>query len=282
MIKLYASDLDGTLLNEAHDTDDIIISCIEDIIQKGKHFAVSTGRNLQGVMRNKELCDLPVYIIANNGALILDADFQVIYEKYISEAALLKLMELGSAGNPEFISRDHVYMLCNKEEHKANFLAKSKRRGMMKFLGDPMERWKEMTNNYVYEADAQMILHAGILKVNCHGVATSDRKTIDTCIASLADEIVNAPFQSDVYELTHKDVNKGFGVEQLMQKLNIAREEVAVFGDGGNDVEMLKRFPHSYAMENGVMDAKAAARYQIGHNEDYAVIKKIRELLEIQ
>lgn len=281
MIKLFASDLDGTLLNAQHDTDDIILSCVKDILHQGKQFAVSTGRNLQGVIRNQALCELPIYIIANNGALILDAAFQTIYEKTISEHALLKLMEMAPIGNPEFISRDHVYMLCTREEHEVLFLEKQKRRGM-KFMDNPKERWQEMTSNYVYEADAQTILEAGILKVNCHGECADDLKVIDACIASLADEIINAPFQSDVYELTDKHVNKGFGVEKLMKILNIDREEVAVFGDGGNDVEMLKRFPHSYAMENGVDDAKAAATYQIGHNEDYAVIKKIRELLEVQ
>ena len=39
----------------------------------------------------------------------------------------------------------------------------------------------------------------------------------------------------------------------------IAEDEVAVYGDGGNDIAMLKRFRHSYATKNASDAAKAAA-----------------------
>lgn len=45
-----------------------------------------------------------------------------------------------------------------------------------------------------------------------------------------------------------------------------------MYGDGLNDLEMLKYFANSYAMTNGCQEAKEAAHYQIGTNKDHAVV----------
>lgn len=55
--------------------------------------------------------------------------------------------------------------------------------------------------------------------------------------------------------------------------LRIAEDEVAVYGDGGNDIAMLKRFRHSYATKNGSDVARAAASAIIGSCATHAVPK---------
>jgi len=44
MIKLFACDLDGTLLNLFHTTDDKILAAIREITDAGAHVAAATGR----------------------------------------------------------------------------------------------------------------------------------------------------------------------------------------------------------------------------------------------
>lgn len=70
MIRLFASDLDGTLLNAHHQFDERIVDGIRRLLAEGAAFAIATGRG------NKQ-CAIPeiesdVYKICMNGALILD------------------------------------------------------------------------------------------------------------------------------------------------------------------------------------------------------------------
>lgn len=44
MIRLFASDLDGTLLNEKHQFDDVIVEGIQKIVNSGHVFSIATGR----------------------------------------------------------------------------------------------------------------------------------------------------------------------------------------------------------------------------------------------
>ena len=47
MIKLFACDLDGTLLNARHMTDRTILACVDAVVAAGAHIAVATGRAVQ-------------------------------------------------------------------------------------------------------------------------------------------------------------------------------------------------------------------------------------------
>ena len=46
MIKLFASDLDGTLLNGLHETDRTIRGAIKTAIELGAHVVPATGRSV--------------------------------------------------------------------------------------------------------------------------------------------------------------------------------------------------------------------------------------------
>ena len=68
-------------------------------------------------------------------------------------------------------------------------------------------------------------------------------------------------------------MQQGESVAWLAGYYGIAEDEVAVYGDGGNDIAMLKRFRHSYATKNASDAAKAAASVTIGSCMVHAVPK---------
>ena len=59
MIKLFASDLDGTLLNELHESDEVIFNSIQQVLNKNLYFTIATGRDLMAVL---EILDLRLYL----------------------------------------------------------------------------------------------------------------------------------------------------------------------------------------------------------------------------
>ena len=75
---------------------------------------------------------------------------------------------------------------------------------------------------------------------------------------------------------------KGEALAWLAARLGIAEDEVAVYGDGGNDVVMLERFRHAYATANGSPAAKRAAGTVIGPCATYAVPRHVVRTLRAQ
>ena len=54
-------------------------------------------------------------------------------------------------------------------------------------------------------------------------------------------------------------------------------EKVVVFGDGKNDVDMFEKADECYAVENAVEELKKIATRIIGHHDDDAVAKWLKE-----
>jgi len=63
------------------------------------------------------------------------------------------------------------------------------------------------------------------------------------------------------FEVYAKGISKYSGILVLAQALNIGREDIVVFGDSYNDLEMLKSIKHSVAVGNAVDAAKKVASY---------------------
>ncbi|MDE7490853.1 HAD-IIB family hydrolase, partial [Streptococcus agalactiae] len=75
------------------------------------------------------------------------------------------------------------------------------------------------------------------------------------------------------------DVNKADGIAILLEKWGLKQDQVMVFGDGGNDVEMLRAANISYAMSNAPEEIKAIAKYQTVSNDQDGVLETIENFL---
>ena len=69
MIKLFASDLDGTLINALHQTDRAILRRLRRVLRAGRHVALATGR-WSATGSELGFGDLPLEVVSANGALV--------------------------------------------------------------------------------------------------------------------------------------------------------------------------------------------------------------------
>lgn len=72
--------------------------------------------------------------------------------------------------------------------------------------------------------------------------------------------------------------SKATGIDILCEALGICLDQVVVFGDSGNDLEMLAHVPNSVAVANASAEAAAAARWHIGSCDDEAVADALEAL----
>ena len=72
--------------------------------------------------------------------------------------------------------------------------------------------------------------------------------------------------------------HKAAGLKKLIERWKISPAECAAFGDGGNDIEMLKFCGESYAMENAPQEVKNVAKNICPSNNDDGVLVALEKI----
>ncbi|WP_042455699.1 HAD family hydrolase [Neobacillus dielmonensis] len=89
---------------------------------------------------------------------------------------------------------------------------------------------------------------------------------------------VNIGNMQHCYDVIHERVNKGYGVNQVLQHLGIDKVQSIAFGDGMNDKEMLQSVGESFAMGNSHPDLFRYAKHKtttVTNSGIYNGLKKI-------
>lgn len=275
MIKLFASDLDGTLLNGLHLTDRTILRSIARVRAAGLHFSLATGRTVRdarqlGFQRN-------VCVVCANGSMVLGEDGTLLRSRCLDAAFVEELVRTFPTEPLEFVTTEHTYHLQSEEAHREAYAHQALWRRVV-------SRGMSMTGGpeHVYDCTPQQIAGLRVVKVNAHisGMGRADQ--IRAFLDDHADVATNAPFDPCMFEVTAAGVDKGEAVSWLASHLGIRDDEVAVYGDGGNDVAMLARFSHAYATHGASPDAKRAAGTVIGSCVTHAVPRHVVRTLRAQ
>lgn len=78
----------------------------------------------------------------------------------------------------------------------------------------------------------------------------------------------------------HVDGGKGSAVNVLQKKYEVSSEETMVFGDSLNDASMVEYAEYSIVMSNGDAELKDTFSYEIGSNDEQAVLDILEEVLD--
>lgn len=84
--------------------------------------------------------------------------------------------------------------------------------------------------------------------------------------------------QGATLQVTSLQAGKMNAVEYVRKKLNLKEDEIAVFGDDLNDLEVIEAYPVSVAMGNGAAEVKAAAKYVTKANDEDGIAHALNML----
>lgn len=274
MIELFASDLDGTLLTD-HVVDDIVLNAIRKIRDSGREFAVVTGREMYLHQRREMgLEPLGIYTICMNGARILSPGGEELYRQAIDKDFLRETLCRFPALMPECLATDRIYIRQSKEAF-IDFAKGDPTRNIQRFLASFLKRAE-------FSVPVERILQADVLKLNLRIADAAQIAAFREFLEANRENVVSRPFREDIpglFEITDRRAGKAQAIAWLLTHLGMTEEQVAVYGDGPNDREMLRRFPHSFAPRNASPSAKAAANAVIGDCADHAVPEHMCRLL---
>ena len=82
-------------------------------------------------------------------------------------------------------------------------------------------------------------------------------------------------------ELSHRDAGKHSGVRFVADLLGISPSEIAAFGDGDNDADMLSFVGCGIAVENASPSCLAAADFVTAHHREDGVAHGIYNILKL-
>lgn len=261
MIKLIASDLDGTLLPPTKILPEETFPLIEKLADRGVTFAPASGRQLPNLKKLFAPVLDRIAIIAENGGLVYYKG-EIIFSDPTPADGVRRALEAVRAEDglyPVISCADCAYI----EDAYPRFLEIFKRSySSYEMVGnlDEVVNSKSAVKVSIWD-DAPAAEHGGkILPPKLKGLRTmvSGRDWLD---------------------VSAENADKGRALEALMRHLQVTREECAAFGDHMNDMEMLEKSGHPYVTANAYPPLKELIGEEIPSNADFGVIKKIKELI---
>lgn len=286
MIKLIASDMDGTLLNDDHIISEENLKAIRKAQEMGRHFTIVTGRDYGAVKSYLEECNLKCECILNNGAEYRDVKGNVIESVNMNKNSVKIVIDmLNEAGLCIQLMTNKGTYITNKESDKKAIIDRFK-------LFNP-----KMTEEEVIEFVEEFGKQRGIKEIdNVYDILESDIDILkivtfdndEKLIADLKENLrentsdlaIASTFSNDI-EISDIKAQKGLILAKTIKKMGIDKSEVIVLGDSFNDYSMFTEFENSYAMENAIPEIKEIAKYITDNNNNDGVAKAIYKSLEV-
>lgn len=286
MIKLIASDMDGTLLNDDHMISEENLKAIRKAQEMGRHFTIVTGRDYGAVKSYLEECNLKCECILSNGAEYRDVNGNVIESIHMNKDTVKAIFDILNEENLciQLMTNKGSY-ITNKDSDKKAIIDRFKLFNPKMSEEEVVEFVEEFhkTRGINYIDDVYEILESDIdiLKiVTFDNDADLIARLKEKLKENTTDAAIASTFSNDI-EISHIEAQKGLILAKVIEKMGIDRSEVIVLGDSFNDYSMFAEFENSYAMENAIQEIKEIAKYITDTNNNDGVAKAIYKSLEM-
>ena len=270
-IKVIALDLDGTLLDPGKNISPYTRDTLEEASERGIEIVPATGRYYSAM----PLCvrELPFihYSININGATVTDLrENKKVYQAEIPLREALSIMQWLDTKPALYdcYMNDHGWITGSFKEKAEQYVKDPHYIDMVKNLRESVPELKafitaegrniQKIQFFTYDHDFQQeVLHHG-----------AELFPDIICTSSVKDENV---------EFNNIRANKGAALLGLAEYLGYGPENTMSFGDGSNDIPMIRTAAVGVAMANSADEVKRAASAMALSNAEDGVAKFIRE-----
>ena len=265
MIKIIASDLDGTLLYNGQLSKNNY-KAVKQLQENGIEFVVASGRNISEVkMVNFRDIECPKVLI--NGGVVVDKDYNIISCTYLDGEQLKILL-------------DYI----NEYKVGAIFYGTEKRYAVnVSIMADSFKADGDVFGSNFFN-DLKEIKSLDEIDVDICKVEVMDGVRFDM-LKEMGDKIlttkkfgVTSSYPNNI-EVTPLNVDKFRGLKSILEKNGYKDDEVAIFGDSDNDFELFENVSESYAMGNANDRIKSHAKYVIESCEDDGFYLQVMKIL---
>jgi FMN hydrolase / 5-amino-6-(5-phospho-D-ribitylamino)uracil phosphatase len=257
-IKLIAVDMDGTFLNNQmkYDNERFLKQYVKMKVQ-GIRFVVASGNQYYQLKSFFGEIQDELSYVAENGALVVDQG-QEVFSVDIPKKDVKHILE-------ELVTHQKLsIVLCGKD---SAYVLESVSDHFFETMNKYYHRLKRVAS--FDQVDDQILKFA----LSCPEEETFQlRDLLQSKIGTIITPVSSGHGSID---LIVPGFHKAAGIQLLQEKWNVKEQETMAFGDGGNDIEMLKHVKYGFAMENGSDEVKQIAKYMAPSNDDSGVLEII-------
>lgn len=262
--KIIFLDIDGTLTNSKKVITKPTLDALIEAQKQGIILAVASGRPDTGVLpitKQLKLDEFGGYMLSFNGARVKNCKTnQVIYENSLTLDAFKLACEVSKLHNCPIITYNDNYIISEVAENKYMDIE-------AKINKIPVKVVKSMVDFVDYRPTKCLVLGDGDYLA-----------TVEPIMKSALDGLANV-YRSEPYfiEVVPRGIDKAVSIAKLIDTIGIDQSETMAFGDGFNDISMIKYVAHGVAMENGCDLIKQSADYIATSNDNDGVAKFLYE-----
>lgn len=263
MIKLIASDMDGTLLTPEGNVPSEFFDILKKLKEKNIEFVVASGRPYKTLYENFKPISDEISYVSDNGAMVVE-NGKIKSIEVMDKSSVIKIVDA-----------------CKKLKNSVAIFC-----GIKNFYHiDCSEKFTDEINKYYLDNtiidsyDYIKTVDDEIFKVSIcdmDNAMTNSFKLMNDILGNEFKIVVAGKYWTDI---TNKNVNKGNAIKKIQSINSISPKETMVFGDYFNDIEMLKRAHYSYVMEDALDEVKKHGNFIAKSNKENGVIQVINELI---
>lgn len=263
MIRLIASDIDGTLIKES--TPDLypeIVEAVRKLTKQGILFCAASGRQYQSIRNVFRNLDEDIIYIAENGAQIRykDEDISLTPMKREYVEAIMKQLRKYYASCDVIASTPRGSLIESRNKDFIDLITYGYR-NKFTLVDDILEEKTDIIKIAIYQKESIRELGETVL-------IPQWKDKVKVCMAG-----------EDWVDFMDASVDKGHALHFIQDYFQIAMEETMAFGDNNNDVGMMKAAGESYAVANAREEVKAAAKHICPSYLEKGVYQVLKDLI---
>lgn len=273
-IKCIALDLDRTTLNDEGKLSAENKRTLEELIAKGIEIVIASGRAYDTLPKDVMAVAGIRYAVCGNGATVYYIPTgQCIRRCKLSSEALETVLAVTADETVSYEGFIDGIAYAGKEyiENPVKYGATPQAVAYVQSTRHMQEDIVAFLREHKDELDSMDV----IVKEEESKLRIWDK------IKSSTDKVYITSSAEQLLEIADQDAGKKAGIEFVVNRLGIRREEVAAFGDADNDIDMLQYAGIGIAMENASVGCKEAADDITRHHAQDGVSYGVREILRL-
>lgn len=276
MIKVFVTDMDGTLLNEDHIISPQVAEAIKTLQGQGIEFLIATGRSYHSANPLLAAHGIQAPMINLNGAIFTDTQGQGHHPLPLETSTVDQMIDFLNQENIQYsLMTEDYYYLPNPEAFIQGVKAIIKKGS------------QDLQSAFKFETELDYVRDLADYRLNPDQLPLKIMVITEDLAAQAAfkDQFENQSSLDitssgpDNLEVTHQQAQKGLALEKYVQSKGWTLADTATIGDSLNDRSMLRMSPLSFAMANASDDVKEMARYIAPANTEDGVAQVIYDIL---
>lgn len=272
-IKLIATDMDGTFLDDEKNIPEENLKALLECADRGIEIVPATGRTVRGLPEEIKALPGVRYAITTNGAVVADLkEGKEVNTCRIPTELAVKVMTMARESQDDIMYDAYIEGIAYTTEY---FYTNTEKYVPTKGLVALVRKTRQVVPDNIAYVGAQ---GKEIDKINMYFLDMDAKQRMREALAAVPGILVSSSIPNNL-EINAAGADKGSALVRLASYLGIKQEETMAFGDGENDFSMIRMAGIGVAMENGEESVKAAADHVTVTNNKAGVAAAIRQFV---